>query len=213
MWLGLILGALLLAGLAFLGWKFFLGNRQHNIATTIIAGTNTGLEQILPLLDKAEVKKALVPGAEYLVRYFFQALGIAQYKDSSQRLNLSGIPVQAISAVETQIAQSIMGRIHPPQGDLQNLKTQLSSIANNFTGQMNQIQTQQQENVEACAIPVVADVANQLSAILFTSDGDASHKEAFQNALTNALDSTCVDIYKQLSGKGDVGRYLGGGCC
>ncbi|MGL4667231.1 MAG: hypothetical protein ACRCWR_04810, partial [Saezia sp.] len=114
---GLILGAILLAGLAFIGWKFMVGNRKHNIATTIITGTNAGLEQILPQIKEANVHKDLVSGAEFLTRYFFQSLGLAQYKDSSERLKLAGIPASASSEVEAQVAQSIISRISPPEGD------------------------------------------------------------------------------------------------
>jgi len=210
---GLALGALLLAGMAFLGWKFIIGNRQHNIATTIIAAANTGLEQILPLLSKTNIQKDLVPKAEYLLRYFFQTLGLAQYKDSSLRLKLAGIPSQALSAVEKQATESILGRLTPPEGDLHNVKTKLSAIADNFTQQMSQLQTGQQDNAQSCAIPVVQDITSQLGAILFTPENYTKHEDAFQAALTQALDHTCVDIYKKLSGKGDVGRYMGGGCC
>lgn len=212
---GLILGALLLIALAILGWKFVIGNNRHNIATTIIAGANLGLEQILPTIKTPQLSKDLIPDAEYVLRAFFQTLGIEQYNDSSLRLALKPIPTTSMTAIKEQISQSIIGQMTPhlDSNTLSQINTKLTDAAKRFTEQMNQIQSQQKENVESCAIPLIRNIADELGEILFIKSTYSAHQETFQTALIQALDSTCANIYQKLSGKGDTGRYIGGGCC
>ena len=144
---------------------------------------------------------------------FFQTLALAQYKNSSARLKLAEIPHQTLSAVERQVTDSLLGQITQPKENWQNTKTKLRQIADNFTLQMSQLQTGQQDQAEACAIPVIQNISNQLGTLLFSAETYITHKDTFQSALTNAMENTCVNIHKKLSGKDDVGRYMGGSCC
>lgn len=206
--LNIILLILIFAALGFIALKFLIANKKEKISAIAMASANAGLQPLLTYFETSVNKEHLLPGWEFAIRYFLQALGLTQYQSISLQLNQKPLTSQALEQINQNAINLVSSHTQPTQGqNSANITSELFAIAQKLAT------STKNSDPQACTLPQTAPIAAELAPYLFKAEYIPAAQENFQFAMHEAIQKSTQQIWQTLSGNTNSQRHMGGGCC